>query len=330
MWTCPPALASLSSVVADPTLLDRHLLFVTGKGGAGKSTVTAALALLAARAGKRVLVCEVNAAQERIPPLLGAAPGDGALVEVRPGIHALDVRPREAMREYGLMVLRFRAVYQAVFENRLARYFLRMIPSLAELVVLGKILHEARPRRPDGSARWDLVLVDAPSTGHAVQLLRVPSALLDAVPAGPLRRDAEWMERLLVDPVRTAVALVTLPEDMPVNEAVELDAQVRGVLGMARAGLFVNAMPSSRVSAAEARALHRAASSPPPLGPAARAAELASLRAEEAGRHLARARAAIELPTTVVPLVPSAGWGLPQVEQVAGAIEAAWRARGAA
>jgi anion-transporting ArsA/GET3 family ATPase len=316
--------------VADLTLSDRHLLFVTGKGGAGKSTVTAALALLAARAGKRVLVCEVNAAQERIPPLLGAEPGGGALQEVRPGIHALNVRPRDAMREYGLMVLRFRAVYSAVFENRLAQYFLRMIPSLAELVMLGKILHEARSRRPDGGPRWDTVLVDGPATGHAVQMLRVPSALLDAVPAGPLRRDAEWMHRLLVDPVKTAVALVTLPEDMPVNEAIELDAQVRGVLGMARAGLLVNAMPGSRISSAEARALRRAGSSPPPLGPAARAAELASLRTEEARRHLARARDAIDLPTTVIPLIASAAWGPAEVEEVAGAVDAACCARGAA
>ncbi len=178
MWTCPPPLVSLSSLVAAPTLLDRHLVFVTGKGGAGKSTVTAALALLAARAGKRVLVCEVNAPRERVAPLLGA-PAGGGLREVRPGIHVLDVLPREAMREYGLKVLRFRAVYQAVFENRLVRYFLRVIPSLAELVVLGKILHEARSQRPEGGPRWDLVLVDSPATGHAVQLLRVPSALLD-------------------------------------------------------------------------------------------------------------------------------------------------------
>jgi anion-transporting ArsA/GET3 family ATPase len=320
----------LSSLVADRTLLDRHLVFVAGKGGAGKSTLAAALALLAERAGKRVLVCEVNTAQERVAPLLGAPPGDGELQEIRPGLHVLDVRPREAMREYGLMVLKFRAVYGAVFENRLARYFLRMIPSLAELVVLGKILHEARSLRPDGKPRWDLVLVDAPATGHAVQLLRVPSALLDAVPAGPLRHDAEWMERLLVDPVKTAVALVTLPEEMPINEAIELDAQVRGVLGMARAGLFVNAMPASRVSPAEARALRRAAESPPPLGPAARAAELASLRAEEARRHLARGRAAIDLPTTVIPLVASAEWGLEQVEAVAAAIQVAWRGGGGA
>jgi len=322
VWTCHPPLASLSSLVADPTLLDRHLVFVAGKGGAGKSTVTAALALLAARAGKRVLVCEVNAPQPRIAALLGAEVVGSAAT--RPAIHVLNVQPAEAMHEYGLMVLRFKAVTHAVFENRLIRYFLRAIPSLAELVVLGKILHEARSRGPQGP-RWDLVLVDAPATGHAVQLLRVPSALLDAVPAGPLRHDAEWMERLLVDPVQTAVALVTLPEETPVNEALELDAQVRGVLGMSRAGLFVNAVPASRLSPAEVAALAGARDAPPPLGPAVRAAALASIRAEEARRHLARLRAALDLPTTLLPLLPSVGWGPPQVEAIADAMARAWR-----
>jgi hypothetical protein len=312
--------------VADPTLLDRHLVFVAGKGGAGKSTVTAALALLAARAGKRVLVCEVNAPQPRIAALLGggAARALDPTTAPRPGIHVLNVLPAAAMHEYGLMVLRFKAVTHAVFENRLIRYFLRAIPSLAELVVLGKILHEARSRGPAGP-RWDLVLVDAPATGHAIQLLRVPSALLDAVPAGPLRHDAEWMERLLVDPVQTAVALVTLPEETPVNEAIELDAQVRGVLGMPRAGLFVNAVPASRLAPGEVAALAGARDAPPPLGPAVRAATLASIRAEEAQRHVGRLRAALELPTTLLPLVPSVGWGPRQVEAVAEAMERAWR-----
>lgn len=326
--------------MADPTLLDRHLVFVAGKGGAGKSTVTAALALLAARAGKRVLVCEVNAPQPRIAGLLapegaGAAGrrGEGSARatradapgprEVLPGIHVLNVRPPDAMHEYGLMVLRFKAVTHAVFENRLVRYFLRVIPSLAELVVLGKILHEVRSREPTG-ARWDLVLVDAPATGHAIQLLRVPSALLDTVPAGPLRHDAEWMERLLVDPVQTAVALVTLPEETPVNEALELEAQVRGVLGMARGGLFVNAVPASRLSPQEVAAIVGARDDPPPLGPAVRAAELASIRAEEAQRHIARLRAALDLPTTLLPLLPSVGWGPRQVEVVADAMARAW------
>ncbi|MGC3997573.1 MAG: ArsA-related P-loop ATPase [Anaeromyxobacter sp.] len=313
--------------MAPSPLLDRRLVFVTGKGGVGKSTVTAALALLAARAGKRVLVCEANAPQERIAPLLGAPPAGPAIREARPGLFTLNVGPREAMREYGLLVLRFKAVYDAVFENRLMRYFLRVIPALAELVTLGKILHEVRSVGPEGRPRWDLVLVDAPATGHAVQLLRVPSALLDTVPAGPLRHDAEWMQRLLVDPVTTALALVTLPEELPVNEVIELDAQVRGVLGMARAALIVNAVPPVRFAPDEAARLPALAGAPPPLGPAARAAALQAARAAAAHHHLARARAAIDLPALELPLLPAAAWGPAEVEAVAAALQAAGAAR---
>lgn len=301
------------------TLLDRRLLIVTGKGGVGKSTVSAALALLASRAGKRVLVCEVNA-QERIAPLLGAPPAGPHVAEALPGLSTVNVTPAEAMREYGLMVLRFRTIYEAVFENRLVRYFLRAIPSLAELVMLGKVLNEVRAQRKDGSPRWDLVVLDAPATGHAVQLLRVPAALLDTVPAGPLRHDAQWMQAMLVDPARTAVALVTLPEEMPVNEAIELDAQVRGVLGIHRGGLFVNAMPDARFSPEEAARLAALDAAPPPLGPAATAARLQATRAQHALRYLERARAALDLPTTVIPLLPLAEWGREGVEAVARAI----------
>jgi hypothetical protein len=305
----------LSSLVPPATLLDRRLLIVTGKGGVGKSTVSAALALLAARAGKRVLVCEVNA-QERVAPLLGAPPAGARQREALPGLFTVNVTPHEAMREYGLMVLKFRTIYEAVFENRLVRYFLRVIPSLAELVMLGKVLHEVRAEER-GRPRWDLVVLDAPATGHAVQLLRVPSALVDTVPGGPLRHDAEWMQALLVDPERTALVTVTLPEEMPVNEAIELDAQVRSVLGIARGGLFVNAMPEARFDAAEAARLAALSDAPPPLGPAARAAHLQAIRAQHAARYLARARAALDVPTTVIPLLPAATWGLDAIEAVA-------------
>ena len=295
-------------------------MIVTGKGGVGKSTVSAALALLAARAGKRVLVCEVNA-QERVAPLLGGAPSGSAIREVLPGLFTVNVTPPDAMREYGLMVLRFKTIYDAVFENRLVRYFLRVVPALAELVMLGKILHEAKAEER-GRPRWDLVVVDAPATGHAVQLLRVPSALVDTIPGGPLRHDAEWMEALLVDPARTSLAIVTLPEEMPVNEAIDLDAQVRGVLGIHRGALFVNAMPPARFGAEEVARLAALVDAGPPLGPAARAARLQAIRAEQAARYLERARAALDLPATVIPLIPEPQWGLRAVEAVAAAIAA--------
>ncbi len=308
--------------MAPVTLLDRRLIVVTGKGGVGRSTVSAALARVAARTGKRVLVCEVNVPQERVSALLGAPPSGASAREAAPGIWTANVTPHDAMREYGIMILKFRAIYDAVFENRLVRYFLRAIPALAELVILGKILHEVREER------FDLVVVDAPATGHAVQLLRVPAALLDTIPAGPLRHDAEWMHAILVDAARTALAIVTLPEEMPVNEAVELDAQVRSVLGIHRAALFVNAMPDARFTPEEADALAPLASDPTPLGPAATAARLQALRAAAAERHLARARAALDLPTTVLPLLPDPVFGPASVERIAAAIEAAPPTRG--
>jgi anion-transporting ArsA/GET3 family ATPase len=301
-----------------PEILDRRFLVVTGKGGVGKSTISAALALLAARAGKRVLVCELNA-QERVAPLLGAPPSGPAAREVLPNLFTVNVTPRDAMREYGIMTLKFRSIYDAVFENRVVRYFLRAIPSLAELVMLGKVLHEVRVEE-HGRHRWDLVVLDAPATGHAVQLLRVPGALLDTVPPGPLRRDALWMQELLVDPRATAVSIVTLPEEMPVNEAIELDAALRGVLGMPRGALIVNAMPEERFSAGERARLAGMEQDALPLGPAARAALLQAVRAEQAARYLARARAALDLPTLIVPLYPRERWDGGAVEDVAGAL----------
>ena len=147
-----------------------------------------------------MLVCEVNA-QERIAPLLGAPPvGRRRSERSLPGLFTVNVTPHEAMREYGVMVLRFRTIYDAVFENRLVRYFLRVVPSLAELVMLGKILHEARAEErgppalgPRGA--WTRRPPATPCSSCAC-----PSALLDTVPGGPLRHDAEWMQALLVDP----------------------------------------------------------------------------------------------------------------------------------
>jgi anion-transporting ArsA/GET3 family ATPase len=306
--------------VAGPSLLDRRLLIVTGKGGVGKSTVAAALALLASRRGKRVLVAEVNA-QERVAPLLGAPPAGPVPREALPSLFTVDVDPQHALEEYALMVVKVRAIYEAVFENRLVRFFLRVIPSLPETLMLGKILHEARAADARGRPRWDLVVLDAPATGHAVQLLGVPASLLDTVPAGPLRRDAQWMQDLLADPARTAVCLVALPEEMPVVESIELDARVRDELRLPRGVLVLNAVPEARFGAEEGARLAALEGRPPPLGPAARAAVLQARRATEARRHADRLRAALDLPAVEVPLLAEERWGRKAIERVAGFLE---------
>jgi len=179
-------------------LSQQRLLVVTGKGGVGKTTVAAALALASARRGLKTLVAEVNT-KERVTHLLGRPEVGPTIGSLEENLWAVDVRPAEAMREYALMIVKFESIYNAVFENRLVRYFLRFVPSLQELVLLGKILFHLREKRPDGSHRFDRIIIDAPATGHAITFLSVPQVILDTVPPGPLADDATCMRNLLTD-----------------------------------------------------------------------------------------------------------------------------------
>ena len=176
-------------------LLDKRLVFVTGKGGVGKSTVTAALALKAARDGKRVLVCEVRA-HERISALLGHPPVGAEIRRLEPNIDAVDIETGVAFREYALMKLKFQAVYKMVFENRLMKYALRAIPSIAEIVTMGKIVYHVG-ERVSGRPKWDVILVDAPATGHALTLLRTPRTIMDSVPAGAMADEMQHIQDVL-------------------------------------------------------------------------------------------------------------------------------------
>ncbi|MDP1822945.1 MAG: ArsA family ATPase [Archangium sp.] len=231
-------------------LADKRLLVVTGKGGVGKSTVAAALAVQSAREGLRTLVCEVNA-KERISQLLNRPEVGAEVTALDENLWAVNVRPQEAMREYALMMLKFESIYSAVFENRVVRYFLRFIPSLQELVLLGKILFHLREKRPDGRWRFDRIIIDAPATGHAITFFSVPQVIVDTVPPGAMSQDATWMRDLLVDPKTTAVVLVSLPEELPVNETIELHAALAAKVKMKSALVVLNGFISPRFGPAD-------------------------------------------------------------------------------
>jgi anion-transporting ArsA/GET3 family ATPase len=287
-------------------LLDRRLLVVTGKGGVGKSTVAAALGVQLASRGKRVLLCEVNA-DERVAPLLGHRPVGAEVRQVETNLSLVDVRPTESMREYVLMKVRVEAVYRAVFENRLVRYFLRFIPSLAETVMLGKILwHVRQPARAPGG--FDAVVVDAPSTGHAISLLGVPQTLLSTLPAGPMAAEARWMRELLVDPERTGILLVSLPEELPVNETLELDETLRSRLGLPVEAVVLNQAVPTRFGVEARKAL---AGRPGLLELVQGHEEDAARTADAATRLAALEHPVLQLPRLAVPEV-----GRAQVEEL--------------
>ena len=231
-------------------LLDKRLVIVTGKGGVGKSTLAAALALESAREGRRTLVCEVNA-KERVSQLLGHSPVGPELTHLEDNLWAVNVRPQEAMREYALMILKFEGLYSAVFENKVVQYFLRFIPSLQELVLLGKILYHLKERRPDGSWRFQRVVIDAPATGHAVTFFSVPQVLLDTLPPGSMANEAKWMRDFLVDPAITAAVLVCLPEELPVNETLELHDVLTTKVGLKAPLVVLNGFIEERFELGE-------------------------------------------------------------------------------
>src|SRR5229473_8092513 len=261
--------------MAEPALLDRRLVIVTGKGGTGKSTLSAALALASARLGKKTLVCEV-VARERVSELFGRPPSGTQIRQLLPNLYSVHVRPREAMREYALMTLKYETLYKLAFENAAARYFLTAAPSLAEIVMLGKVWWHATYDMDRGRPRWDLVVLDAPATGHGLTLLTVPDVFLSIVSEGPLARDMRDMQSLLKDPARCRTCIVTLPEEMPANEAIELHRAL-DQHGLPQGALFLNGVFEPRFTPQERTQVARGG---PLLAAAADAVESHEARAD--------------------------------------------------
>lgn len=238
------------------TLADKRFVIVTGKGGVGKTTVCAAEALALATQGKRVLVAMCNA-KERLSAMLASPPIGPDVTPVGKNVWAVNMLPEKALEEYGILVLRSRVVYKTLFDNAYVRTFLRAVPGMQEWTMLGKAWWHTTEKLPDGSFKYDVVILDAPATGHGLDMLRVPKVIIDVVPPGLLRRDAERAWALFKDGETCAIVLVTLPEEMPTTETIEL-ATALTAMGLPIGRVVVNQVLPPIFSREERAALEAA------------------------------------------------------------------------
>jgi len=233
-----PALAPFHAPPRDvfDRLAARQLVVVSGKGGVGRTTMAALLGMALAARGRRVLVATTGH-DDRLGWMLGAPSLSETVHAVSERLHIQRLVPRVCLREYGAMIVRSARLSAAVFDNRIVRRLLQAIPGLDDFAVFGKAWHEAA--RGD---RYDTVVFDGPATGHLLYTLGVPHAILQAIPPGPLTKEAQLIVDTLTDPTRTEAVLVGLPEQWPLTELGELGAELRQQRGIAIQTMVVNGM----------------------------------------------------------------------------------------
>jgi anion-transporting ArsA/GET3 family ATPase len=214
-------------------LLARKLVFVTGKGGVGKTSVAAALGLLAAEHGKRTLVGEVDAKGNLAD--FYEVPGTGFEPrEVAPNLLAMTMHTEDSLKEYLRLQLKIPFVAKLGPLARTFDFVANAAPGVKEVLVIGKFLWEVRERH------YDLVIVDAVATGHVIAQLAAPQALRELVKVGMVREQTGWMLDLLGDPATTGAVIVASPEEMPVNETLELSERIKAETNVELAAVIVN------------------------------------------------------------------------------------------
>jgi anion-transporting ArsA/GET3 family ATPase len=238
-------------------LFSHSLIVVTGKGGVGKSTVAAAFGVAAHRRGLRTVIVEV-AARDDISRALGTAGAAGPPRGGRPEHVSID--PQRAMEEYLREQLPVGALATLLSRSRIFTTLTAATPGLRELLTIGKVWELAGQRRSDDGSSYDLVVLDAPATGHGLAMLQAPRTFASIARVGPVAKQGRTIASFLTDPQRTAVVAVSSAEEMPVTETLELRSQLREQLGLDLALNVVNAVVSHRFSARDERTL---AAAPP-------------------------------------------------------------------
>jgi anion-transporting ArsA/GET3 family ATPase len=302
-------------------LLDKRLAVVTGKGGVGKSTVALALGMRAAEEGKRTIVCEV-AAQERVSHALHRGSVGYREAELAPNLFAISIDPDEAMREYVLLSLKVKAMRDLLFRSKLFTYLAAATPGLRELVTVGKIWElTLDERKVKGTKPYDLVIVDAPATGHGVGFLQTPRTFANVARVGPMAAQAETLHRFITNHAKTGVAIVALPEEMPVNETATLERDLVRTVGVAVDHIFLNGLYPDRFEEGDRAELEAAL--PRLEGPAREvvsAALTVARRSASQQKQRARLESITRTPVTALPFLFRRELGVAEVRELAGSM----------
>jgi anion-transporting ArsA/GET3 family ATPase len=218
---------------------------------------------------------------------------------------AISIDPDESMREYVLLQLKVRAMRDMLFRSRIFNYLAAATPGLKELVTIGKIWELAQPDRKVRQGRkYDLVIVDAPATGHGIGFLQTPRTFAAIARVGPIHSQAQQLDRLITDQRHTGTAIVALPEEMPVNESAALERDLRSEVGVAVDRIYMNGLYPQRFSNEEAERLARLAEGENgAIRAAARAAVSEHGRARSQRAQLARLRRRAETPVRTLPFL---------------------------
>ncbi len=275
-------------------LLDLDLVFVTGKGGVGKTTIAAALAEVAARRGQRVLVCEMDA-KGALATAFEVAELAFETTEVAPNLFAMSMSTEDSLREYLRLFVKIPLIGRLGVLASTFDFVADAAPGVKEILAVGKLCWEVKERN------YDLVVVDAEASGHVVSQIGAPRVIADLVQVGLVRDQTRWMLDILEDPTRTGVVVTTTPEEMPVTESIELLRKLTAETGTHPAAVVANRVLPSMFDRTEQKVARKMATALPvlvdALGPGAAAVVEASsiieARRSIGVEHLDRLRAVV-------------------------------------
>lgn len=301
-------------------MLHRDLLFVSGKGGVGKTTVAVALALVAARRGMRVVVVEVGG-QARAQAMFGAAAAPpGREVQLEDDLWALTVDPAMALEEWAARQIGSRRLVHVLTGSSVFSGFVNAAPGTRELLAITKAWELGRPQRwTRGAASYDLVILDAPASGHGLGLLRTPRTFADIARVGPIASQARAVSELLEDPGRSGYVAVALAAELPVSETLELEERLRDQLGRDFDFIVANALLPRRFTAAELEAVGTADGRVAPA--VLRAAADLHAQAAEQQSQLRRLRRRATAPVHTLPFVFAPALELDDVRTLADTLD---------